>query len=67
VTLRRFAIRSRRGAYVALIVLTFIWGFNWVAMQYADPVVFNIQRILVAIAILFALKAWQRKSLAPNS
>ncbi len=68
---RRFAIRSRRGAYVALVVLTLIWGFNWVAMkfamQHADPVAFNIQRILVAIAVLFALMVWQRKSLAPNS
>jgi hypothetical protein len=26
---RRFAIRSRRGAYVALVALTLIWGFNW--------------------------------------
>jgi len=71
VIVRRFAIRSRRGAYVALVVLTLIWGFNWVAMkfamQHADPVVFNIQRILVAIAVLFALMVWQGKSLAPNS
>ena len=68
---RRFAIRSRRGAYVALVVLTLIWGFNWLAMkvalQHADPVAFNIQRVLLAIAVLFALMLWQRKSLAPNS
>jgi drug/metabolite transporter (DMT)-like permease len=71
VIVRRFAIRSRQGAYVALVVLTLIWGFNWVAMkfamQHADPVVFNTQRIMVAIAVLFALMVWQRKSLAPNS
>jgi drug/metabolite transporter (DMT)-like permease len=46
--MRRVAIRSRRGAYVALVVLTLIWGFNWaalkLAMQHADPVVFNVQR-----------------------
>ncbi len=68
---QRFAIRSRRGAYVALVVLTVVWGFNWVAlklaMQHADPIVFNIQRILVAIAVMFALMLWQGKSLAPNS
>jgi drug/metabolite transporter (DMT)-like permease len=68
---RRLAIRSRRGAYVALVALTLIWGFNWIAMklamQHADPVVFNTQRILVAIAVLFGLMAWQRKSMAPNS
>ena len=69
--MRRLAIRSRRGAYVALVVLTLIWGFNWVAlklaMQHADPVVFNTQRILVAISVLVALMVWQRKSLAPQS
>ena len=69
--MQRFAIRSRRGAYVALVVLTLVWGFNWVAlklaMQHADPMVFNLQRILVAIAVLFALMLLQGKSLAPNS
>ncbi|MDQ6922572.1 MAG: DMT family transporter [Pseudomonadota bacterium] len=69
--MQRLAIRSRRGAYVALVVLTVVWGFNWVAlklaMQHADPIVFNIQRILVAIAVLFSLMLWQGKSLAPNS
>jgi drug/metabolite transporter (DMT)-like permease len=68
---QRFAIRSRRGAYVALVVLTLIWGFNWVAlklaMQHADPVVFNVQRTLVAIAVLLALMLWRGTSLAPNS
>ena len=69
--MRRLAIQSRRGAYVALIVLTLIWGFNWMAMklamQHADPVAFNTQRILVAIAVLFALMLWQGKSLTPKS
>jgi drug/metabolite transporter (DMT)-like permease len=67
----RFAIRSRRGAYVALVALTLIWGFNWVAlklaMRHADPVVFNTQRILVAIAVLFTLMVWQGRSVAPNA
>jgi drug/metabolite transporter (DMT)-like permease len=71
VIMQRFAIRSRRGAYVALVVLTLIWGFNWVAlklaMQHADPVVFNVQRTLVAIAVLLALMLWRGTSLAPNS
>ena len=69
--MRRFAIRSRRGAYFALVVLTLIWGFNWVAlklaMQHADPVVFNVQRTLVAIVVLLALMLWRGTSLAPNS
>ncbi len=69
--MRRLAIGSRRGAYVALVALTLIWGFNWLvmklALQHADPVTFNVQRILVAIAVLFGLMLWQGKSMAPNS
>ena len=29
------AFTTRRGAYVALVVLTLIWGFNWIAMKLA--------------------------------
>lgn len=69
--MRRATIASRRGAYVALVALTLIWGFNWLvmklALQHADPVAFNVQRILIAIAVLFLLMLWQRKSLAPQS
>ncbi len=56
---QRLAVRSQRGAYVALVVLTLIWGSNWIVMKLAlaraDPVVFNIQRTWVAIAVLFAV------------
>jgi drug/metabolite transporter (DMT)-like permease len=68
---QRFAIRSRNSAYVALIVLTLIWGNNWLAMKlalrHADPVVYNIHRTLVAIAVLFAVLLWQRRPLWPES
>ena len=41
-------LRSRRGAYTAIGVLTLVWGFNWIAMKLAlanaDPVTFNLQR-----------------------
>ena len=64
-------VLSRRGAYVALVVLTLIWGMNWLAMKFAlrhaDPVTFNIQRTLLAIAVLFGLMLWRRVSLAPQS
>jgi drug/metabolite transporter (DMT)-like permease len=40
--------RSQRGAYIALAVLTLLWGTNWVAMKFAltdaHPVLFNIER-----------------------
>jgi drug/metabolite transporter (DMT)-like permease len=68
---KRFAIHSRRGAYVALAVLTLIWGNNWLvmklALRHADPVTFNIHRTVVAIAVLFAVLLWQRRRLLPQS
>jgi drug/metabolite transporter (DMT)-like permease len=66
-----FSIRSHRGAYVALAALTLIWGMNWMAMKfglrYAHPVVYNIERGLLAIAFLFAVLLWQRRPLKPES
>ena len=62
---------SRRGAYVALVALTLIWGLNWMAMKfglrYAHPVIYNIERTLVAIALVFAVMLWQRRPLKPES
>lgn len=66
-----FGIESQRGAFVALVVLTLMWGANWAAMkiglQYSDPVVFNVQRILAAIVVLFAVMLMQRRPLWPES
>ena len=68
---RRLAVRSQRGAYVALVILTAIWGSNWIAMKLAlaraDPIVFNIERTCVAIAVLFAVILWRRRRLLPES
>jgi drug/metabolite transporter (DMT)-like permease len=68
---RRLSVRSRRGAYVALVALTAIWGSNWIAMKLAlaraDPIVFNIERTWVAIAVLFAVLVWRRGRLLPES
>jgi drug/metabolite transporter (DMT)-like permease len=62
------AIHSRRGAYVAL---TLIWGMNWIAMKfglrYGHPVIYNIERTLVAIALLFAVMLFERRPLKPES
>jgi drug/metabolite transporter (DMT)-like permease len=59
------AIDSRRAAYFALVVLTLIWGSNWAVMKFAlsraDPVVFNVQRTWLAVAVLFVTMAWQRR------
>ena len=55
----RPGIRTRRGAYVALVLLTLVWGFNWVVMKQAlvaaHPLVFNVERTWVAVIVLFVL------------
>ncbi|MEO5698989.1 MAG: DMT family transporter [Casimicrobiaceae bacterium] len=47
-----------RFAYAALLILTLVWGGNWIAMKLAlanaNPVSFNVQRTWVAIVVLFA-------------
>jgi len=67
----RVAIRSAGGAYVAIAVLTVVWGSNWLAMKlalgHAHPVLYNIHRTLVAMAVLFAVLLWQRRPLLPES
>jgi drug/metabolite transporter (DMT)-like permease len=69
--LTRLAIRSAGGAYVAMAVLTLLWGSNWltmkVALGHAHPAAYNIHRILVAIAVLFAVLLVLRRPLWPES
>ena len=61
---RWLGVHTRRGAYVALAVLTAIWGSNWIvmklALEHADPVTYNIQRTWVAIAVVFGVLLWRR-------
>jgi drug/metabolite transporter (DMT)-like permease len=68
---RQIAIHTLRGAYTALALLTLIWGFNWIVMkfglEYAHPVTYNIERTLLAIAVLFAVMIWKRQPLMPQS
>ncbi len=70
-TRQLLGIASRRAAYGALVLLTLIWGLNWIAMkfglQYAHPVIYNIERTLIAIALLFAVLLWERRALKPGS
>jgi len=66
-----FAAQSRRGAYVALVVLTLVWGMNWIVMKYglvyAHPVIYNIERTLIAIVVLFAFMLYDGRPLKPES
>jgi len=68
---RRFAIHSRRGAYIALFILTVLWGMNWMAMKfglrYAHAAVYNVDRVLVAVAFLFAVMRWEGRPFWPRS
>jgi len=62
-------VHNRRGAYVALAILTLIWGSNWVVMKlaldHAHPVVFNVERTWIAVIVLFGALVAQGKSLRP--
>ena len=66
----RFGVRTRRAAYVALVALTLIWGFNWIVMKQAlvraDPLVFNVERTWVAVAVLFGALAVRHGRLLPE-
>ena len=68
---RRLSVRSQRGAYVALVVLTALWGTNWIGMKLAlaraHPIIFNIERTWVAVAVLFAVLLFRRRRLLPES
>jgi drug/metabolite transporter (DMT)-like permease len=54
-------VHSRRAAYVALALLTLVWGFNWIVMKaalmHAHPLAFNVHRTSIAVAVLFVALA----------
>lgn len=56
-------------AHLALLVLAFIWGYNWVAMriavQYAGPVCFAALRLTLSAIGLFGLLLWLKKPIKP--
>ena len=64
-------VHSRRAAYIALALLTLVWGFNWIAMKAAlfraHPLEFNVQRIWLAVAVLFAALLARRGRFWPHS
>jgi drug/metabolite transporter (DMT)-like permease len=60
---------SRRGALIALAVLTLVWSYNWVVMkqmlQYAGPFEFAAIRAVLATLVLFTVLVLRRESLRP--
>ena len=66
-----FAVHSRRAAYLALAVLTLVWGLNWIVMKaallHAHPLEFNVHRTWLAVAALFLVLLARRGRLWPHS
>ncbi|HSV19910.1 MAG TPA: DMT family transporter [Casimicrobiaceae bacterium] len=64
-------VRTRRGAYGLLALLTLIWGLNWIAMKFAlrdaHPVVLNAERSVLAVIVLFAAMVASGTPLRPPS
>ena len=64
-------VHSRRAAYIALALLTLVWGLNWIAMKaaliHAHPLQFNVQRIWLAVVVLFAVLLSRRERFWPHS
>ena len=64
-------LETRRGAYVALAVLTAVWGANWIVMKLAlanaHPVPFTAQRVWIAVVVLFGVMAAMRIPLRPQA
>ncbi|MFV0438768.1 MAG: DMT family transporter [Desulfopila sp.] len=62
-------ISSQRKAYLALLVLVLIWGYNWVVMKiaisYAGPFDFAALRLVLSSICFFALLLWFKKPLRP--
>ena len=61
---------SLQPAFVALIALSAIWGYNWVVMKeclrYSGALDFAALRTSMGAVGLFALLLWKRKPLRPK-
>jgi drug/metabolite transporter (DMT)-like permease len=55
---------------LALIVMSLIWGYNWVvmkvALRFCDPFVFAAIRVFPAAIILFGILLWTKKDWRPR-
>src|SRR4051794_39486764 len=61
---------ARRGAIIALALLSVIWGFNWIVMKsvlvYVGPLTFSAMRYVFGTAVLFLVLVLRRESLVPT-
>jgi drug/metabolite transporter (DMT)-like permease len=55
---------------LALVVMTMIWGYNWVvmkeALRFCDPFVFAAIRVFPAAVCLFGILLWTKKDWRPR-
>ena len=60
---------SSRKAVAALLLLSLIWGYNWImlkeGLRFSGPFDFAALRTMPSVALLFAAMAWMKKPLAP--
>ncbi|AWI74139.1 EamA family transporter [Parazoarcus communis] len=63
------SVRPARLAVLALLLMSLIWGYNWVVMKqvisYVDPFDFSAIRTLLAAAVLFIVVVIARRPLRP--
>jgi len=63
-------VQSRRGALLALALLSVIWGFNWIVMKavlaYVGPLTFSAMRYVFGTAMLFLVLWLRGETLAPT-
>src|SRR6185295_15379097 len=63
-------VQSRRGALLALAMLSMIWGFNWIVMKavlaFVGPLTFSAMRYVFGTAMLFLVLWLRGETLAPT-
>src|ERR1700710_2670825 len=61
---------ARRGAVIALVILSLVWGANWIVMKsvlvYIGPISFSALRYVLGTLVLFLVLIVRRESLAPT-
>jgi drug/metabolite transporter (DMT)-like permease len=63
-------IAGRRSALIALLILSLVWGANWIVMKtvlaYIGPITFSAIRYVAGTMVLFLFLIVSRESLAPT-
>jgi drug/metabolite transporter (DMT)-like permease len=61
---------NRRNALIALVILSLVWGFNWIVMKAVlvdvGALAFSAMRYVFGSVVLFGLLALRRENLAPT-